>query len=79
MPKQFSSQFLECKRARLVKRGPKVTETMMRYYVRDDASETGVRCKRGPKEVTVRTLLCGRYGGQCGSANPGCRILRGVE
>ena len=77
----FSSQFRKCRREALVKPGPHVTETMVRYYVRDDTSDTGVRCRRGPREVTVQTLLCGRFPGtgQCGSGNPGCRKLRGVQ
>ena len=62
--KLFSTQFRECKKAGLTH--------LLGDVVLSTDIETG-------KPITTQAYRCGRFGGECSSAHPDCRKLRGAE
>ncbi len=72
--KPFSQQFRECKAAGVQILGEPVTDIAVRYYIDDGQGDT--KCMRGPKEITSRPYVCGKFGGLCSSGNEGCIKLR---
>lgn len=73
----FRAQFSVCRRDSICQLGEKITETAIRYYVRDDSAEGGVKMHWGPKDFTGQVYLCGKFGGICSSGNMQCLLMRG--
>jgi hypothetical protein len=79
--KTFRTQYVECKKAKLVGLGPiqkfKDHPDMLPVPWHKAAKVIAEHLKKDP-EFGLRTLTCKKFGGQCYGGNPRCMALRAV-